>query len=383
MIGNIPSACDGWVQMYHNIVLVPLVTIMENRSMPRHCLFYQINTVTVIRSWKKTDCRGNLFPFGLFIIGEWAKCLVLAQTALFRNEHLCNVDMFLDHHICERLKTVRLGDGEHAWFSCCSSPGSALFMCEQSRWERSQLHTSVSLQKVCVINSFTTETLQPEARDRPSECLGCCTAVAQWSIDISRFTWTPLVSRRLILDITIPFGYLFAASSPSKVFRRPSAPTTTSNSKLARGWSAGRIAALHPSPGRWKHKQDEWEGLQCKSTKASTEQSAQLVECQLIRVAVLLKGTAAVSTSTGSATCYSRFLNLSALWRRDETLDASVQSVRTFVIKPRRWNIGCVQEVLVPADVCANSLLVESPCFHDVKGTAKCVTAEQEGQVVV
>lgn len=39
---------------------------------------------------------------------------------------------------------------------------------------------------------------------------------------------------------------LFLIFSPSSVFLRPSAPTTTSKSKLATGWSAGRIAALHP-----------------------------------------------------------------------------------------------------------------------------------------
>lgn len=49
---------------------------------------------------------------------------------------------------------------------------------------------------------------------------------------------------------TLPVN--FPAFSPSRVFLRPSAPTTTSNSKLATGWSAGWIPALHPTPERWK-----------------------------------------------------------------------------------------------------------------------------------
>lgn len=55
-----------------------------------------------------------------------------------------------------------------------------------------------------------------------------------------------------ILETFILFISLFAVFSPSRVFLRPSAPTTTSNSKLATGWSAGWIAALHPSPEIWK-----------------------------------------------------------------------------------------------------------------------------------
>lgn len=55
-----------------------------------------------------------------------------------------------------------------------------------------------------------------------------------------------------------PFWLDRLARSPSRVFLRPSAPTTTWNSKLATGWSAGRTAALHPSPERWRQRREGW-----------------------------------------------------------------------------------------------------------------------------
>lgn len=53
-------------------------------------------------------------------------------------------------------------------------------------------------------------------------------------------------------------GLLFPCISPSSVFLRPSAPTTTSNSKPATGWSAGRIAALHPIAEKTKSNWECW-----------------------------------------------------------------------------------------------------------------------------
>lgn len=43
------------------------------------------------------------------------------------------------------------------------------------------------------------------------------------------------------------------AHVPSSVFRLPSAPTTTSKSKSAIGWSDGRISAFQPGPVTQRH----------------------------------------------------------------------------------------------------------------------------------
>lgn len=64
---------------------------------------------------------------------------------------------------------------------------------------------------------------------------------------------------------------LCAIVSPSRVFLRPSAPTTVSNSKLATGWSAGRIAALHPSTEQQRDRETKTERVdKVQSTKISS-----------------------------------------------------------------------------------------------------------------
>lgn len=79
-----------------------------------------------------------------------------------------------------------------------------------------------------------------------------CSFLDQTQVTLYRTLWAKWIASLRPLHCS---PLLFAVFSPSRVFLRPSAPTTTSNSKLATGWSAGRIAALHPIPKRWKQRQ--------------------------------------------------------------------------------------------------------------------------------
>lgn len=131
-------------------VMPQLLEIMESlffSLLSRHCFYqmYQQSTrrrsdctvcVAVARPQEQADCKRKSFPSGLFIIGEWARCLVLAKNVLFRNKHLMWIGL-LDDSIFRR-------EAENSeCISRCSGPGSALFMCSRcsgfvcclSHWE--------------------------------------------------------------------------------------------------------------------------------------------------------------------------------------------------------------------------------------------------------